>query len=84
MDQVEPAHWNQALNLELLRPLDPELLEQALQALVTFQRMPGADALPPYDDALLRREPQVRGLVTATEVGAGALQRLDKALAAKK
>ena len=34
MDQAEPAHWNQALNLELLRPLDPELLEQALQALV--------------------------------------------------
>jgi amino acid adenylation domain-containing protein/non-ribosomal peptide synthase protein (TIGR01720 family) len=34
MNQAEPAHWNQALNLELLRPLDPELLEQALQALV--------------------------------------------------
>jgi amino acid adenylation domain-containing protein/non-ribosomal peptide synthase protein (TIGR01720 family) len=34
MDQAEPAHWNQALNLELLRPLDPKLLEQALQALV--------------------------------------------------
>ncbi|MDG9922900.1 MULTISPECIES: non-ribosomal peptide synthetase [unclassified Pseudomonas] len=35
MDQAEPAHWNQALNLELLRPLDPQLLEQALQALVS-------------------------------------------------
>ena len=34
MGQAEPAHWNQALNLELLRPLDPQLLEQALQALV--------------------------------------------------
>ncbi|MDH1053601.1 non-ribosomal peptide synthetase [Aquipseudomonas alcaligenes] len=34
MNQAEPAHWNQALNLELLRPLDPILLEQALQALV--------------------------------------------------
>ncbi|MBC9250734.1 hypothetical protein A9179_10645 [Pseudomonas alcaligenes] len=34
MDQANPAHWNQALNLELLRPLDPQLLEQALQALV--------------------------------------------------
>ncbi|WP_218569288.1 non-ribosomal peptide synthetase [Pseudomonas sp. F(2018)] len=34
MGQANPAHWNQALNLELLRPLDPELLEQALQALV--------------------------------------------------
>ncbi|MFG0382326.1 amino acid adenylation domain-containing protein [Pseudomonas sp. zbq_18] len=34
MNQAEPAHWNQALNLELLRPLDPALLEQALQALV--------------------------------------------------
>ena len=35
------------------------LFEQALQALVTFQRMPGADALPPYDDALLHRELQL-------------------------
>ena len=35
------------------------LFEQALQALVRFQRMPGADALPPYDDALLRRELQL-------------------------
>ncbi|WP_373388227.1 amino acid adenylation domain-containing protein [Pseudomonas alcaligenes] len=34
MNQAESAHWNQALNLELLRPLDPILLEQALQALV--------------------------------------------------
>jgi amino acid adenylation domain-containing protein/non-ribosomal peptide synthase protein (TIGR01720 family) len=34
MGQTEPAHWNQALNLELLRPLDPQLQEQALQALV--------------------------------------------------
>ncbi|MEK1906979.1 MAG: condensation domain-containing protein, partial [Pseudomonas sp.] len=34
MGQANPAHWNQALNLELLRPLDPQLLEQALQALV--------------------------------------------------
>ncbi|MBD9425540.1 amino acid adenylation domain-containing protein [Pseudomonas sp. PDM15] len=34
MDQAEPAHWNQALNLELQRPLEPQLLEQALQALV--------------------------------------------------
>ena len=34
MGQAEPAHWNQALNLELQRPLDPALLEQALQALV--------------------------------------------------
>ena len=31
MGQAEPAHWNQALNLELLRLLDPILLEQALQ-----------------------------------------------------
>lgn len=36
-----------------------ELFGQALQALVTFQRMPGADVLPPYDDALLRRELQL-------------------------
>ncbi|WP_374323149.1 condensation domain-containing protein [Aquipseudomonas alcaligenes] len=36
MNQAEPAHWNQALNLELLRPLDPILLEQALQALVAY------------------------------------------------
>ncbi|WP_043307332.1 amino acid adenylation domain-containing protein [Pseudomonas sp. ML96] len=35
MGQTNPAHWNQALNLELLRSLDPQLLEQALQALVT-------------------------------------------------
>ncbi|MBD9416216.1 amino acid adenylation domain-containing protein [Pseudomonas sp. PDM16] len=34
MGQAQPAHWNQALNLELLRSLDPQLLEQALQALV--------------------------------------------------
>ncbi|MBB2496021.1 amino acid adenylation domain-containing protein [Pseudomonas sp. UL070] len=34
MDQANPTHWNQALNLGLLRPLDPQLLEQALQALV--------------------------------------------------
>ncbi|MFT5782404.1 MAG: non-ribosomal peptide synthase protein (TIGR01720 family) [Pseudomonas sp.] len=34
MDQAQPAHWNQALNLQLLRPLDPQCLEQALQALV--------------------------------------------------
>ncbi|WP_394558369.1 amino acid adenylation domain-containing protein [Aquipseudomonas alcaligenes] len=34
MGQANPAHWNQALNLELMRPLDPQLLEQALQALV--------------------------------------------------
>ncbi|UUY07406.1 amino acid adenylation domain-containing protein [Pseudomonas sp. J452] len=36
MGQANPAHWNQALNLELLRPLDPQLLEQALQALVAY------------------------------------------------
>ncbi|WPC06497.1 amino acid adenylation domain-containing protein [Pseudomonas benzenivorans] len=50
LDQAEPAHWNQALQLELLRELDPELLEQALQALVRhhdalrlrFQRQQGA------------------------------------------
>ena len=36
-----------------------ELFGQALQALVTFQRMPGAEALAPYDDALLRRELQL-------------------------
>ncbi|SEI40591.1 non-ribosomal peptide synthase domain TIGR01720/amino acid adenylation domain-containing protein [Azotobacter beijerinckii] len=32
--QAVPAHWNQSLWLELQRPLDPVLLEQALQALV--------------------------------------------------
>ena len=34
MEQANLAHWNQALNLQLLRPLDPGLLEQALQALL--------------------------------------------------
>ncbi|MFB8831752.1 condensation domain-containing protein [Azotobacter sp. CWF10] len=34
LGQVVPAHWNQSLWLELQHPLDPDLLEQALQALV--------------------------------------------------
>ncbi|WP_207388911.1 amino acid adenylation domain-containing protein [Azotobacter chroococcum] len=34
LGQAVPAHWNQSLWLELQRPLDPVLLEQALQALV--------------------------------------------------
>ena len=36
-----------------------ELFEQALQALVKFQQLPVDGQLPPYDDALLRRELQL-------------------------
>ncbi|SDT03242.1 aminoglycoside phosphotransferase family protein [Pseudomonas oryzae] len=35
------------------------LFEDALQALVAFQRLPVADQLPAYDEALLRRELQL-------------------------
>lgn len=35
------------------------LFEDALQALVAFQQLPVADQLPPYDEALLRRELQL-------------------------
>lgn len=35
------------------------LFEDALDALVAFQRVPVADRLPPYDEALLRRELQL-------------------------
>ncbi|WP_043308153.1 aminoglycoside phosphotransferase family protein [Pseudomonas sp. ML96] len=35
------------------------LFEQALQALVAFQQLPVDSQLPPYDDALLRRELQL-------------------------
>jgi aminoglycoside/choline kinase family phosphotransferase len=35
------------------------LFEQALQALVAFQKQPVEGQLPPYDDALLRRELQL-------------------------
>ncbi|WP_394560444.1 aminoglycoside phosphotransferase family protein [Aquipseudomonas alcaligenes] len=35
------------------------LFEQALQALVAFQQLPVEGQLPPYDDALLRRELQL-------------------------
>jgi aminoglycoside/choline kinase family phosphotransferase len=35
------------------------LFEQALQALVAFQKLPVEGQLPPYDDALLRRELQL-------------------------
>src|SRR5690606_28053657 len=47
--------WLEVLNADNA----DDLFEQALQALVAFQRMPGADVLPPYDDALLRRELQL-------------------------
>ncbi|MCY1275367.1 N-acetylmuramate/N-acetylglucosamine kinase [compost metagenome] len=36
-----------------------ELFEPALDALVAFQQVPVADRLPPYDEALLRRELQL-------------------------
>ncbi len=55
LDDLGRQTWLEVLNTDNA----DALFEQALQALVRFQRMPGADALPPYDDALLRRELQL-------------------------
>ncbi len=55
LDDLGRQTWLEVLNADNA----DALFEQALQALVRFQRMPGADALPPYDDALLRRELQL-------------------------
>ncbi len=55
LDDLGRQTWLEVLNADNA----DALFEQALQALVGFQRMPGADALPPYDDALLRRELQL-------------------------
>ena len=55
LDDLGRQTWLEVLNADNA----DALFEQALQALVRFQRMPGADVLPPYDDALLRRELQL-------------------------
>ena len=55
LDDLGRQTWLEVLNADNA----DALFEQALQALVRFQRMPGADALPSYDDALLRRELQL-------------------------
>ncbi|XQE67595.1 aminoglycoside phosphotransferase family protein [Pseudomonas sp. P3C3] len=55
LDDLGRQTWLEVLNADNA----DALFEQALQALVRFQRMPGAEALPPYDDALLRRELQL-------------------------
>ncbi len=55
LDDLGRQTWLEVLNADNA----DALFEQALQALVRFQCMPGADALPPYDDALLRRELQL-------------------------
>lgn len=55
LDDLGRQTWLEVLNADNA----DALFEQALHALVRFQRMPGADALPPYDDALLRRELQL-------------------------
>ena len=55
LDDLGRQTWLEVLNADNA----DALFEQALQALLRFQRMPGADALPPYDDALLRRELQL-------------------------
>lgn len=55
LDDLGRQTWLEVLNADNA----DALFEQALQALVRFQRMQGADALPPYDDALLRRELQL-------------------------
>jgi len=55
LDDLGQQTWLEVLNADNA----DALFEQALQALVAFQRMPGAEALPPYDDVLLRRELQL-------------------------
>lgn len=55
LDDLGAQTWLEVLNADNA----DTLFEQALQALVRFQRMPGAGALPPYDDTLLRRELQL-------------------------
>ena len=55
LDDLGSQTW-----LEVLREDNADaLFEAALQALVAFQQLPVDDQLPPYDDALLRRELQL-------------------------
>ena len=55
LDDLGRQTWLEVLNADNA----DALFEQALQALVTFQKLPVDDQLPPYDDALLRRELQL-------------------------
>ncbi|UUY08968.1 phosphotransferase [Pseudomonas sp. J452] len=55
LDDLGRQTWLEVLNADNA----DALFEQALQALVTFQKLPVDGQLPPYDDALLRRELQL-------------------------
>jgi N-acetylmuramate 1-kinase len=55
LDDLGRQTWLEVLNAENA----DALFEQALQALVTLQKLPVDGQLPPYDDALLRRELQL-------------------------
>jgi hypothetical protein len=55
LDDLGRQTWLDVLNADNA----DALFEQALQALVTFQKLPVDDLLPAYDDALLRRELQL-------------------------
>ncbi|MWV11253.1 phosphotransferase [Pseudomonas sp. R-28-1W-6] len=55
LDDLGRQTWLDVLNADNA----DALFEQALQALVTFQKLPLDDLLPAYDDALLRRELQL-------------------------
>lgn len=55
LDDLGRQTWLEVLNADNA----DALFEQALQALVTLQKLPVDGQLPPYDDALLRRELQL-------------------------
>lgn len=55
LDDLGRQTWLEVLNADNA----DALFEQALQALVTFQKLPLDGQLPAYDDALLRRELQL-------------------------
>ncbi len=55
LDDLGSQTWLEVLDADNA----DELFEQALQALVKFQRLPVDNQLPAYDDALLRRELQL-------------------------
>jgi aminoglycoside/choline kinase family phosphotransferase len=55
LDDLGSQTWLEVLNEDNA----DALFESALQALVAFQKLPVEGQLPPYDDALLRRELQL-------------------------
>ena len=55
LDDLGSQTWLEVLNADNA----DALFDSALQALVAFQKLPVENQLPPYDDALLRRELQL-------------------------